>query len=174
MIITAKNYILGLLEQVGISKQAVFDGRLSGQSRMKPRLYAEIKKPEPEQYSPNFERLYKDEGGERTYHTKEYDVLVSFEIQIGGMSDQEVNQKKREFLRLLDRSITDDDGYRIGVIPQAADLNPEESDLGDESVVVIRLGFTGGLWKKKVKKLITDISIEGHIIKTNKEWEGAT
>lgn len=174
MMTTAKRYILGILDAIGIGADAVYHGRIAAKGRMKPRLYGIVENPDPEEYTYNAERIYQDIDGKRIYHSKEYDASVVYEIWIGGMTEEDVSQKKREFLQRLDRNIWDSNGYRISVNPLASDLNPEESELGDEVVVVLRLRFTGGVWKIKKVNLIEDFVLDGKIIRQTKEWEGAT
>lgn len=173
MIVIAKNYLINLLQEIGLANVGTKnDWRQVVTSQMKPRAYALIEKPDPEEYTRNVGRIYEDSDTERIYHSKEYDCSVIFQVIIGGMSEEEVAGYKRQFIGRLARNLTDPSGYRIDIVPLAAGLAPEDSELGDEPVVAIRIRFMGGVWKSKAVKLIKEIGLEGKIIKNKNEMEG--
>ena len=161
MILIARTYLEELLEQIGVKK--VFP-RLSALGNIKPPIWAVIENPDPEEYSPNYERMFTDEGKIRTYHIKHYDATLVLTVRLGGMKDITVNTFKREFLKKLKKWIEDSEGYRMDIAPLSGDLNPEESELAKSPTLLIRVRFTGGLWQREEAPLIKDVILVGEIV----------
>ena len=172
MILTAKKYLEDLLKEIGIKK--VYPN-LAAAEQIKPILWALIENPELEEYQANYERIFQDreiEGRKmRIYHIKEHDASAVLAVHLGGTKAAEINSYKRLLLSRLKKSIEDPDGYRIDITPLSSDLEPEEYELSKDPVFLLRIHFSGGLWRREESPLILDVIPEGEIVKNPKELE---
>lgn len=168
MILTARRYFDDLLKEIGIKHVYT---TLAAARRMKPILWAMIDNPDPEEYTPNYYRMYTDREGIRTYHIKDYDATLILSVRIGAQKDETANHYKRTLLQRLARMIEDPDGYQIAVSPVHSDLNPEEYELPESPEIIIRIRFAGGLWRQEAAQLIQEVVPMGEIVKNPKELE---
>lgn len=170
MIVTARKYLEDVLKAIGIAK--VFGKLADIEGAMKPVLWAVLENPEPEEFTPNRTRqLFVDTGSIRQYHIKDYDVTAVLTVRIGATKDETAAKYKRDFLKNLKRYIPDQDDYRIEVTPLSADLNPEDYELPGTPHVLLRIRFTGGLWRQEGSPLIKVVEPYGEIVKHPKELE---
>lgn len=170
MIVTARSYLEDVLKTIGISK--VFSKLADIEGAMKPTLWAVLENPEPEEYTPNYtKQLYIDQDGRRQYHIKDYDATAVLTVRIGATKDEIAAKYKREFLRILKRYIPDADNYRLEIVPLSADLNPADDELPNTPHVLLRIRFTGGLWRRTDTPLIQAVTPDGEIVRNSKKLE---
>ena len=166
MIITSRNYLESLLTEIGIPK--IFFKLIDIESAMKPALWAVIENPDPEEYTESRAReLFVDKDKKRTYHIKDYDVSAVLTVRIGAKKDEIANSYKRAFIENIVRCIEDFKGYRITITLVNGDLNPSDYELTDAPHVLIKVRFSGGLWRLENTPLIEKVVPEGEIVKNN-------
>lgn len=92
-------------------------------------------------------------------------------MRIGATKDEIAAKYKREFLRILKRYIPDADNYRLEIVPLSADLNPADDELPNTPHVLLRIRFTGGLWRRTDTPLIQAVTPDGEIVRNSKKLE---